>query len=235
MGAAHVTTCAVSKGPGQSSIQPAMETAGKSWEGVRAASDIQFAPLKPQPPPEPSAWQKWLEDFLTNLFEPLARWLGTSAPVLKWILIGILALLALWLAWRLLAPLLEWRPKKPQEEDIWAPDRGEALALLEDADALAAAGRFDEATHLLLIRSVGQIREARPNWLGPSSTAREIAALPALPASAKGAFTLIAERVERSLFALRSLDLDDWRAARGAYAEFALANLGADFGRDAKA
>ena len=225
---AHVTTCAVSNSPGQSSFQPAVESAGKSWEDVRAASDIQFAPLPPQAPKPPPAWIKWLEDHLQQWFEPLARWLGMSWPTLEWVLLGIGVLLALLVAWRLLSPLLQWRPKKAQEEERWAPDRDEALALLEDADALAAAGRFDEATHLLLIRSVGQIRAVRPNWLGPSSTAREIAALPALPSGAKSAFTLIAERVERSLFALRSLNADDWTAARGAYAEFALADLGRD-------
>jgi len=34
---------------------------------------------------------------------------------------------------------------------------------------------------------------------------------------------VIAERVERSLFALRRLGADDWQAARAAYADFALA------------
>ena len=56
-----------------------------------------------------------------------------------------------------------------------------------------------------------------------SRTAREIATLQELSQAARGAFTTIAERVERSLFALRSLSADDWQAARAAYAEFALA------------
>ena len=95
--------------------------------------------------------------------------------------------------------------------------------LLDDADRLAAEGRYDEATHLLLKRSVGQIARARPDLLAPSSTAREIADLRALPEAARGSFAVIAERVERSLFALRGLSADDWQAARAAYAEFALA------------
>ncbi|PKP64950.1 MAG: hypothetical protein CVT87_01935, partial [Alphaproteobacteria bacterium HGW-Alphaproteobacteria-9] len=82
-----------------------------------------------------------------------------------------------------------------------------------------------EATHLLLLRSVGHIADARPDWVDPSSTARELAALPALPDAARTAFGVIAERVERSLFALRRLDRPDWEAARAAYAEFALARL----------
>ena len=65
----------------------------------------------------------------------------------------------------------------------------------------------------------------RPDWVEPSSTARELAALPALPDGARTAFRIIAERVERSLFALRALDRADWEAARAAYADFALARL----------
>jgi len=101
------------------------------------------------------------------------------------------------------------------------------VALLEDADRLAAQGLFAEATHLLLKRSVNHIAEARPDWLGPSITSREIAALPMLPERARSAFGAIATRVERSLFALRDLDRDDWTAARAAYADFALAELAA--------
>ena len=110
----------------------------------------------------------------------------------------------------------------PEAEPEWAPDRAEAIALLEDADRLAAAGRFGEAVHLLLKRSVRHIADARPDWLMPASTAREIAMMPALPEAARQAFGTIAARVERSLFALRDLDSGDWQAAREAYAKFAL-------------
>ncbi len=90
------------------------------------------------------------------------------------------------------------------------------------ADRLAAEGRFDEATHLLLQRSVGQIAAARPDLVEPATTARELAAMGALPDAARTAFGTIAGRVERSLFALRALGADDWQAARAAYADFAL-------------
>ena len=62
-----------------------------------------------------------------------------------------------------------------------------------------------------------------PTRLGqPASTAREISVLPMLPERARSAFAAIASRVERSLFALRALDAEDWQAARAAYADFAL-------------
>jgi len=72
---------------------------------------------------------------------------------------------------------------------------------------------------------VGQIATARPEWIVPASTAREIASLPRLPERARRAFGVIAERVERSRFALRALAGEDWQAARAAYAEFALAEV----------
>lgn len=206
----------------------AQEQAARDWASLRADGDIQFAPLAPMKPPEPPAWLQRLQEWLADALGPLGEWLGASWPTLKWVLLAIAALLILLLAWRLIAPLTGWRPRARALVEEWSPDREQALALLEDADALAAAGRFDEATHLLLIRSVGQIRAVRPDWLYPSSTAREIAALPTLPERARTAFAVIAARVERSLFALMPLAEDDWRAARAAYADFALADLKAD-------
>lgn len=201
-----------------------------NWEAVRASQDIQFAPVKvPQLQP-PHGWLydvlKAIGDFLAWVFSGAAEALGISWPVFKWILIAVAVLLVLLVLWRLLQPVLSLRlPKRDDSDEQWAPDRGEALSLLEEADRLAAEGRYDEAAHLLLQRSVEQIASARPQWLDPASTAREIASLPALPERARSAFTAIAERVERSLFALRQLELADWQAARAAYTDFALADF----------
>lgn len=204
--------------------------AGKAWETVRASQDIQFSPLDPPKEPETPDWLLQALEWLGNIFRPLAEALGVSWPVLQWILLGLFVLLMAWLLWRLVEPMARIRFQRRSDAhggdtQGWAPDRAEALALLEDADRLAAEGRYDEATHLLLQRSVGQIREARPGTLEPSSTAREIATLAALPQRAREAFAVIAERVERSLFALRQLEAADWQAARTAYADFALADL----------
>ena len=213
--------------------------AAKNWEAIRADPSIQYSPPPAAPAPDAPdvpQWLKTLGEWLGDWLKPVAEWLVHSWPVLKWLLIGAAVLCLALIAWRLLQPLFGWRPRAKEEAPEWVPDRDEALALLDDADALAAAGRYDEATHLLLIRSVGQIRAARPDWLEPSSTAREIAALPSLPDRARTAFTTIAERVERSLFALRALDIADWQAARSAYADFALARIdGTQLDRSVKA
>lgn len=202
--------------------------AGKAWEAVRADPDIQFAPVHvPKELPPDLGWLDAFFRWLGEVMEPVARALGTSWPVLRWVLLAVLVAALALLAWRVLGPALGWRPRKAvlAEDEGWVPATGDALALLEDADRLAAQGRYDEATHLLLKRSVGQIAAVRPDLVEPATTARELAAIGALPEAARAAFGTIAARVERSLFALKALGADDWQAARAAYAEFALARL----------
>ncbi|MEP0188945.1 MAG: hypothetical protein ABJ311_10725 [Erythrobacter sp.] len=218
--------------PSDSSDQGAL-TAPDGWQELREDGDIQFEPIEfPEPEPrEPSWFEEALQKFfewLGDLLSPVGGALGMSWSVFQWVLLGLLVLFVLFLIWRLIGPM-GLSPKAAsgdEETPEWAPDRAESMALLEDADRLAAHGKFDEATHLLLKRSVSQIASARPDWVEPSSTARELAALPALSEAARGAFRVIAERVERSLFALRSLDRSDWEAARSAYADFALQQIG---------
>lgn len=209
----------------------AAQDAARDWQSLRADGDIQFAPMPPiKPPKQPEVpeWLKnlaeWLAQALNKVFGPIGEFLGLSWPVMKVIGIaaGVLIVLAILWFW-VIRPLLDARrPRSAEEEPEWSPDRDAAVALLEDADRLAAEGRYGEAAHLLLQRSVHHIAEARPDWLQPASTAREIAVLPMLSERARQAFAAIATRVERSLFALRDLDAADWQAARAAYADFAL-------------
>lgn len=202
----------------------------RDWQQIRDSADIQYAPIPPEkltPPPEPPGWLKslgeWLDSVLRAIFEPVGKMLGLSWPVVQWVLIGLATLFVLFILWRLVEPLIRApRKRKPEAEPEWVPDREEAIALLEDADSLAAAGKFGEAVHLLLKRSVRHIADAKPEWLLPASTAREIAQMPSLSQRARQAFGTIATRVERSVFALRDLDAADWQAAREAYASFAL-------------
>ena len=194
------------------------------WRAVRGDGAIQFDELPPAPPPDPPPeWLEALQRFLGRIFGPIVDALAALGPALKLVLVALAVAAVVYVLWRILRDV-EQREGGAAAED-WVPQREAALALLEDADRLAAEGRFDEAAHLLLQRSVGHIREARPHWLDPSTTAREIAGSPSLPQRARTAFGTISERVERSLFALRPLVRDDWLAARSAYEDFALAKL----------
>lgn len=217
-------------GGGQIAGSNAAQGAASDWEAVRQSSQIQFQPLPAAKPPEIPQVPEWLQALgrmLEAIFAPIGRLLGMSWPVFQWVLIALAVLLVLFLLWRIVGPMLDkWRAKTGGEEEAeWAPSREQALALLSEADRLAGEGRFAEATHLLLQRSVRQIADARPDWLDPSSTAREIAVLPMLPDAGRSAFATIAGRVERAFFALRELDDEDWRVARAAYADFAALQL----------
>lgn len=215
----------------QTSAGSAAAAAPEGWEAVRRMEDIQFAPVAvppAQPPPELSAFERFLQglfELIGQILAPVGQWLGAWWGVIQWVAIGALAAFVIVLLVRTLRPLAGRRSKQGNSADgqAWRPDAAASLALLEDAERLAASGRFEEATRLLLTRSVGQIAAARPDWVEPSSTARELAMLPALPPLAREAFRVIAERVEVSLFALQRLDRTDWEAARDAYARFALA------------
>lgn len=243
---AHATTEPVSAPEPAIKGAQAAQDAAAAWHEVRADPSIQFGPMpvelpsqaptplasgqpmpsvpKP-PPPEPSHLGEWLR----QIFEPIGKALGLAWPVMQWVLIGLGAAIVLYTVWRIIAPWLprrgQTRADKVEQAEAWSPNRAAAEQLLDDADALAATGKFAEATHLLLRRSVEQIAASRPDWVLPASTAREILAIPALPESAQKAFGLIAQRVERSLFALRRLDQADWQAARAAYADFALERM----------
>lgn len=179
---------------------------------------IQFAFDAAPPPPTTPEWMK-----------ALGRWLMAAAPAMKWVMWGLLALGAL-LILALLArelllyrfPQLRKRTRRAKgvvlQDDGWRPSGAKARALLEDADRLAAEGRYAEAAHVLLHRSVDDIEGRRPDLVRPSLTSRDIAALPPLAAPVREAFSRIAAAVERGLFAGRPLAAEEWTAARAAYA-----------------
>jgi hypothetical protein len=151
------------------------------------------------------------------------------ARILLWLVIAIIVAGAAWMiyerirsgAWQL--PRL--RPRMANEaplEEEWVPAADPVRSWLEEADALAAQGRFAEAVHHLLFRSIEDIGRRRPNVVRPALTSREIAATEAIPNRARDLFAGIARLVERSLFGGRDVGADDWSTARAAYADFAL-------------
>ncbi len=216
------------------------EAVSEAFKAIRADKAIQYENpamevLPPPPPPaKPPAWLEALIRFLEDLLSPLGELLGGGWSVIEMLLLIGGAILILAILWGIFGPMAGLRRnKKADEEDElqdWTPDRDQALALLDDADRLAAEGRYGEAAHLLLQRSVGHIADARPELLHPSSTSREITRFEGISDRARTAFGVIAGHVERSLFAMRALTQDDWLQSRSAYSDFALADLGSSPG-----
>ena len=107
------------------------------------------------------------------------------------------------------------------------PDPKRAATLLEEADALAAEGRFAEAVHLLLFRSIEDLRERRSGGVPQSLTAREISSLSDLTQRTREALSPIIRIVENSFFGGRPVDQTGWQSARSSYESFAFGGAAA--------
>lgn len=146
---------------------------------------------------------------------------GAAPQIIFWV---VLALAAAGLLYLIAVRLAGWRRRQrplAEPESCWQPAPEPALQLLGDADALAAAGRYSEAAHLLLHRSIQEIDRRRPASVRKALTSRDIAGLPAIPHAPASAFARIVGAVERSLFGGRALDAADWSRCREAYELFA--------------
>lgn len=207
-------------------------------EALKADSSIQFV-LKPEPPPpEPPQWLRDAMEWLSGFFAPVGRffdWIGSFMPdapfarILLWIVLAAAALaFAVMIYRRIREGEWRWRRRRAAgvpveaEEESWAPEAAPARSWLREADALAAQGRYAEAVHHLLFRSIEDIARRRPRLVRPALTSRELAAAEALPPPARSLFARIAGLVEHSLFGGRPVEAADWTAARSAYADLVL-------------
>ncbi|QJB69501.1 hypothetical protein [Parasphingorhabdus halotolerans] len=194
-----------------------------AWKNVRGDSDIQFAAAEFKPPEVPQWWQDFLK-WLGEVLGPVGEMLVTAWPVLRIVLLVLLAVGVLTLLWVILAPYIEeWRGRKPKSDvEEWLPEQSVARQWLDEADALAGKGQYDEAAHLLLFRSIEDIEKRRPELLRPSNTSREIERFESLPEKARNMFAVIASHVERGVFGATPIGEAGWLASRNAYGEFAL-------------
>lgn len=178
--------------------------------------DLQFD-FPPFQEPDPPAWA----DALVRLFEaitPLLKLLFWGGLILGALLIAFFAAREVQATWS-----RRRRMRKPAAPVLWVPEPETARALLEDADRLAAQGRFEEAVHLLLFRSIDELAGRRPEAVRPALTSRDIARIAAMPAPARSAFSRIAEVVETSFFGGRPVGQGEFGECRRAYEAFAFA------------
>ena len=225
------------RGAGEAARRLADARFAAGHRGLLADPSIQFVPARTPPPAPTPPWLHALGEWLRWALRPvgrLFRWIGQWLPdwpfarLLLWTVIALLAGAVLWMAvdrirhgvWR----LPRWPRRRaavvPVDDEPWLEPEP-VRAWLREADALAALGRFAEAAHLLLLRSVEDLANRRPTLVKPALTARELAALAAFPPGVRARFAAIAALVERSLFGGRPVNADDWQAARASYAEFA--------------
>jgi hypothetical protein len=186
-----------------------------AWHALLRDKSVQFqfpdADINTKPP----TWLTRLIAFLTRHHTEI-KW-GI------WVILGAGLLIVGWLVVRWLIRR-DWTggepPPAPRTFSPWQPTARQARLLLEDADRLAAEGRFDDAVHLLLLVSIQEIGDRQSGHLAPSLTSREIARLPALSALAQRIFSGIAQVVERSLFGGRTIGQAEFAHCRTAFEQF---------------
>jgi len=145
---------------------------------------------------------------------------ASLAQVLLWVLVGVVALLAtLWLVQRLRG----YRPDEHLADPPPAAVTSRAIEplSLDEAQALAQAGRYDAALHALLLAVFQALDPERV--LAGSLTSREILAEVSLGKRARGALEDLVAGVEVSLFGGRSPGATQFtRAVRACQGFFAL-------------
>lgn len=224
---------------GQGSVEASRDFAA-AHQALKADSAVQFNLTRPDPPPQPPPWLKQFLEWIGEALKPVGRffdWVAKLMPdapfarFLLWTLLAVVAAAFVALIYQRLRHG-EWRlpwGKRGQlehisvDEEEWAPEAAPVRSWLEEADALARQGRFAEAIHHLLLRSIEDIARRRPQLVRPALTSRELAASDSIPGAARDLFAAIARQVERSLFGGREVAASDWESARTAYSDFALA------------
>lgn len=220
--------------------QAAAQPFDQAWRALKADSSLQFE-LAPAPPPaKPPEWLEALGRLVESILRPIGRFLSwlfswlPDAAYARGLLIVLLVAGAAALAWMIWVRVKDgrwqwpWRratevaqlPDHPME---WQPEELPARAWLEEAEALAQAGRYAEAVHCLLLRSVEDIARRRPDAIRPALTSRELTNSALLPDRARSLFGGLARLVEQSLFGGRPVGASGWEDAREAYSQFALA------------
>lgn len=207
-----------------SSIETDLSAVDKAHAAYLANGDLQlerpeqdFEPAEPQSPPP--NWLRAFAEFLQSL--------GPLFQVIFWIAAAFVVGGLLYFLFGEAIRLRLGGPRKPKDkrtDDVlidMRPDAAAARSLLEEADALARAGRFAEAVHLLLFRSIEDIQTRLDGGVPTSLTAREIATLGKLPDRAKRGLKPIILIVERSFFGGRAVDAEGWQEARRSYEDFA--------------
>lgn len=184
-----------------------------------ADSRLQFEFTQYHPPPPPPDW-----------LAPLSRFLNGVAPFLVYVFWGGVAIIVALILWALGNEIIRRLPSRAKKEKAapeapkptYKPTVARAKALLEEADRLAAEGRYGEAARVLLHRSIEDFERVFSMTIGAALTSREVAHLDQLSPQGRTVFTGIAEAVETSLFGEQPLTRERYAACREAYASFAL-------------
>jgi len=190
-----------------------------AYRAVKRDEKYQYELAEPIPRKPPSAFSRALGRF----FEAVFKILGPILKIVFYLGVGVLILGAVYLIARAIYETRYAKPavKKTETAEIplYQPAEAQARILLDEVDRLAAEGRYGEAVHTLLFRSIQDIDRNRPNVVRRSLTAREIGSLSVLTPEARRAFSTIAGVSELAHFGGVSVNKAGFETARNAYAD----------------
>jgi hypothetical protein len=141
-------------------------------------------------------------------------------PELLWFIVAVAVLLLLY-SFRDLIPLLRSRGGELTEEEAISAEamRREPQVVLAAADELARQGRYRDAMHLLLLRSLAELRATLDEPFADSLTSREILRSTRLPTTAREPLRDVVGRVEWTYFGERPAEREDYEACRTSFYE----------------
>ncbi len=189
----------------------------EAFRAIKRNQLYQFDLPPTEPIPDTPRWVKALAEVINAL-----------SPLFKVIFYLGIAVIIIFTAYFIITEVLKIRfNREDNHEDIlnpmvplYAPDEVEARILLEDIDKLAAEGRYSEAIHTLLFRSIQDVDKKRPGCIRSSLTSREISQLDILTPKTRETFSLIGQIVEAGFFAGCQLNQADFDNCRAAYQNF---------------
>lgn len=191
----------------------------EAFQAMKRDEKLQFELPQTIPPPK--------KNIDNSFWDGFGAFLDALAPLFQLIFYGgiafIIALILYHVGKSVYDTRFERRPKETKDEappPLYKPDEEQARILLDEVDALASQGRYQEAVHELLFRSIQDIDIHRPNTIRRSLTSREIASLEFLTPSTREAFATISSVVETSYFGGQKIGKSEFDICRAAYAQF---------------
>jgi hypothetical protein len=152
---------------------------------------------------------------------------GAVAQALLITLIGVVLILILvWVVYAFRGYQRNVKLKPEVEAAGPAPDAEVVNRPLGAAEALAAAGRYAEAIHILLLKTLEALAEKLADKLPPALTSREILGKVALGARARGALSGLVGAVEVTHFGGTEPSREDYQACLEQFQLFAVAYQG---------
>lgn len=159
----------------------------------------------PTPEPKAASWLDWLK-------------FDISADTARFLLWGAVILGVAVTIWSLRDSLPAFsRSRRIKAADVPAGFSGASARMEEaqlEADDLASRGHYGEAMHVLLLKSLAEIRLRLGTSFAVSLTSREILRKVSLPQAGTGALGAIVQSVEQTYFGGRPAGREDYLGCR---------------------